>query len=260
MYKLHLNTIFPWAARPLLFAHRGCSREAPENTLPAFKKALELGIPGVELDVQLTGSGDVAIFHDDNLYRITGVRRLIRETDSTALRELDAGHWFSDAFRGTSIPLLDEVFALLGDGVYYDVEIKNPFRQTGELEEKTVCAVQRHGMISRTIISSFNPYTLQEVRRLNPAIPTALIYTNLKECPRSLHYGAGRFICKPDIIKFDCRCLNRWGFFWKRSILRFPLFAWTVDNADEARRLVRWGSDGIISNVPEKLAGVLKEV
>lgn len=254
-----MNTIFPWAAHPLLFAHRGCSRERPENTLPAFQKVLELGIPGVELDVQLTGSGDLAVFHDDSLHRITGVKKLIRETDSAALRELDAGCWFNDAFMGTPIPLLDEVFDLLGDRVYYDVEIKNPFRQTGELEEKTVCAVQHHGLTGRTIISSFNPYTLREVRRLNPAIPTALIYTNRSECPRSLHHAAGRFICKPSVIKPDCRCLNRWEVFLKKTILRFPLFVWTVDNANEARRLVRWGADGIISNVPDKLQEVLKE-
>ena len=107
-----------------LFGHRGYSALAPENTLSAFTVLLEHKIPGVELDVQLTRDGKVVVTHDENVKRVTGLDALVQDCSAAELRRLDAGAWFDESFRGEKIPLLDEVFELLGDGVYYDVELK----------------------------------------------------------------------------------------------------------------------------------------
>src|SRR5471032_901126 len=99
------------AGRPLVWAHRGASRQAPENTLAAFTRAAALGADGIELDVQLCSTGEVVVLHDETLARTTGQVGLLRETPWSLLRTLDAGARFGPSFRGERIPLLAEVLA-----------------------------------------------------------------------------------------------------------------------------------------------------
>ena len=98
----------------LLFGHRGYSAIAPENTLAAFRSLIDHQIPGVELDVHLSRDGNVVVIHDGNLKRTTGKDSLVQECTAAQIRTLDAGLWFGEKFKGEKIPLLGEVFALLG--------------------------------------------------------------------------------------------------------------------------------------------------
>ena len=109
---------FTFAQYPLLFAHRGCSNAAPENTLASFKKVLDKKVPGVELDVQICKSGEIIVLHDLNLKRTTGFDALACETELEKIKELDAGSWFNESFTGEKIPTLDEVFEMMGNSVY----------------------------------------------------------------------------------------------------------------------------------------------
>ena len=113
-------------SRPLLFAHRGYSAKAPENTIAAFKLAWESGIPGVELDVHLCKSGEMVVFHDDDLERITGTAGTVESTDLETLKSLDAGN-------GERIPLLSEVFEAAPEHAYFDIEMKVAYRNGREL-------------------------------------------------------------------------------------------------------------------------------
>ncbi len=101
------------AADPVLVAHRGMLRHAPENTLPAFSVCLDLGV-GFELDIRTTKDGELVIIHDDNLERTTnGPNRSVRDVTLAEARKLDAGSWFHSSFKGTKIPTMEEVFRLI---------------------------------------------------------------------------------------------------------------------------------------------------
>src|SRR5436305_669992 len=112
------------AGRPLIWAHRGASRQAPENTLAAFSLAARLRADGVELDVQRCATGEVVVLHDDTLARTTGHIGRIAEMPWQEVRALDAGSRFSPAFAGERVPLLAEVLATLPRELYVNVELK----------------------------------------------------------------------------------------------------------------------------------------
>jgi len=97
-----------------IFAHRGDSAHAPENTLAAFELAAERGADGIELDAKLTADGEIVVIHDPAVDRTTDGTGMVAEMSLAALRELDAGSWFGDTFKGEQIPTLAEVFEAVG--------------------------------------------------------------------------------------------------------------------------------------------------
>lgn len=115
---------------PLILGHRGAPREAPENTLASLRRALELGLDGVEYDVRACASGDPVVFHDETLLRTTGAPGRIGELDLRELYGLDAGGWFSKRFFGEQVPILDEVLGLSserrGEPPFHMIELKEP--------------------------------------------------------------------------------------------------------------------------------------
>ena len=243
----------PSAPRPLLFGHRGCSAAAPENTLAAFRRAAESGIPGIELDVHRCMTGELVIIHDDSLQRTAGLDALVEETAYAEIAGLDAGSWFGEAFRGERVPLLRELLDLAGPEIYFDIEIKNRERRCGPLERQLAGLIRNRSLHGRVIISSFNPFSLREIKRLDTDISTALIYTRHPELPRPLRNGAGRFICRPDVLKPEKNKVCRRSMFFKGRLAGYPVLPWTVDDPEEARRLLALGAEGIISNRPEDL-------
>ena len=249
--------LFSFADSPLLFAHRGCSKKAPENTLAAFQKVLDNGVPGVEFDVHQCRTGELVVIHDSNVRRVTGHEGIVEDMDLAEIRELDAGAWFSGEFTGEKIPLLEEVLDLLGDRVYYDIEIKQEKRGFFPIEERLVEMLNKRGMKNRVIISSFNPYPIKHVRQLDQSIHTAHIYADSEGVPRSLRHGAGRFFCRPEILKPDSQQVHRWSLFWLRKVEGYPVLIWTVDDTDQAEKFISMGVDGLISNVPEKFIDLL---
>ncbi len=245
--------LLPVASRPLLFGHRGASAQAPENTLAAFNALLDSGIPGVELDIHRCASGELVVIHDFELKRVSGRDGRVENTVWEELSELDVGSWFAEEFAGESIPLLDEVFDLLGSKVYYDIEIKQEDRECGLLEESLRKKISERALQDRVVVSSFNPYALRELRRLDGNISTALIYTTGPEFPFLLRGGAGRFISRPTALKPNMDHVTRGNLFFKRILEGFPVIPWTVDDEESARRLLDLGVDGLISNHPERL-------
>lgn len=252
------SDLLPFADSPLLFAHRGCSKTAPENTLAAFQQVLDNGVPGVEFDVHQCRTGELVVIHDSNVQRVSGHEGTVEDMDLAEIRELDAGSWFSGEFTGEKIPLLDEVLDLLGDGVYYDMEIKQDKKGFFPLEELLVEMVHKRGMKNRVIISSFNPYPIKHVRQIDPTIHTAHIYADSEGVPRALRHGAGRFFCRPEILKPDSQQVGRCSLFWLKKVEGYPVLIWTVDDPDEAEKFLSMGVDGLISNVPENLINLVE--
>lgn len=250
---------FEFAEYPLLFGHRGCSKAAPENTLASFTKILENNIPGVELDVHLCKSGEIVVFHDLNLKRTTGVDALISDTNLDDLKKMDAGSWFDKSFSDEKIPTLDEVFELLGTKVYYDIEIKHRNSQHGELEKKLVDKIKEWNMEKRVIISSFNPIAILGVRKANPELNTAVIYTKWKKLPWYLRRGEGKYICKPNILKPTRHQITPFTMFLTKKIEGYTIITWTEDDIDKADKYINMGVDGIVTNIPEKMLEMVRK-
>jgi glycerophosphoryl diester phosphodiesterase len=241
----------------MLFGHRGYSALAPENTLAAFSLLLEHGIPGAELDVRLSRDGKVVVIHDENTKRVTGVDSAVEECRASTLKRMDAGSWFSEVFRNEGVPLLDEVFELGGARLYYDIDLKWGSRTGGGLEEAVVSRIRSHGMIGRCLISSFNPFCIRRVQAMAPEIQTAHTYARYHKVPLILRRGQAGLVFPAPYMKPRFSQVNRINSFLLRRILGSRIIAWTVDDPEEATRLIYLGVRGIVSNHPSRIKAVL---
>ncbi len=243
--------------RPLLFGHRGLSAAAPENTLAAFQLLIDRGIPGAELDVQLSRDRHLVVLHDFGLLRTTGCAAQVRESELSAIRALDAGSWFSPRFRAERIPLLEEVFESCGERLYYDIELKWDRKEANGLEQELLACIRRHGLEARCLLSSFNPYCVRRLRSLAPELPAAHIWANNRALPFLLRHGeAGLLFPTPFIKPAADRITPLRALAYRLRGSR--ILAWTVDEEEEARRLLRLGVRGLISNDPVRLRDALQ--
>jgi len=243
---------------PLLFAHRGYSSRAPENTLPAFALAREEGIPGVELDVHLCATGEVVVIHDDKVDRTTDGTGEVSELTLDEIKKLDAGSWKGAEFSGTRVPLLSEVFDLLGPDVIYDIEIKSRSREKTALEGALLHEIEEAGLEEHCIITSFNPFSIKHFKNLAPHLPVGIIYSSGDEIPSLLRKGEGRFFTQCSFLKPHHVKVNRFYMAYFSSLLGYPILPWTVDDPEQARVLIKKGAAGIISNDPGPLKSLFK--
>ncbi len=252
--------LFPDAERPIVFGHRGYSALAPENTLAAFRLLLERGIPAVELDIHRCGTGEIVVIHDHELSRLTGEGGVVEELPLEELRRRSAGAWFGPEFASERIPLLTEVFSLLGAELYYDIEIKHEEHRPSGIEEPLARLIDEFGLEQQVMVSSFNPYPVKAFADLGTGIPTAMIYSNSRSVPPLLRNGQGRFIARCDVLKPAARKINAVTRFWYTRVERYPLVTWTVNDPAEVDRLSALEIDGLISDDPgmvlERLASL----
>ncbi len=214
--------------------------------MAAFDEARSRGIPGIELDIHLCRSGELIVTHDDNLKRVSGFDAIVEQADYGDIKNLDIGSWKDNKYSGETLPLMQDVFDLLGDSIYYDIEIKSRTTNETGLEQKLFSLIKEYRLEERIIVSSFNPFAIKYFKQTAPHIPTAIIYSKSKEVPWYLRHGEGRWIASADILKPDhVMVKNRTG---KR-----PVLPWTVDDPGEASRLLKAGASGIISNDPAAL-------
>lgn len=160
---------------PIIFAHRGASAYAPENTLAAFELALRQGADAIELDTKLTADGQVVVIHDQTLDRTTSKSGQVRDFTLAEIRKLDAGSHFDIAFKGESIPTLEEVLKAVGQLTYVNIEIANYASITDELPFKVANIVKRMHLAHRVIFSSFNPLALIRARKILPDTPIGFL-------------------------------------------------------------------------------------
>jgi glycerophosphoryl diester phosphodiesterase len=161
--------------RPAIIAHRGASAYAPENTLAAFKLALEQGADAVELDAKLSSDGQVAVIHDQTVNRTTPAAGKVRDHRMADLHKLDAGSHFDVAFMGEPVPSLEEVFKAVGQLTYINVELTNYGSTRDSLPEKVAALVKQYKLSQRVIFSSFSVSNLIRIRRLLPEAPVGLL-------------------------------------------------------------------------------------
>ena len=231
---------------PIVFAHRGASTYAPENTLPAFQKALDLHSEGIELDVQMSADGYLVVIHDETIDRTSNGTGRVTDMSFEALRQFDYGKWFGERFTGQPIPLLQEVLTLLKgwDGIL-NIEIKNNEIPYPGIEEKVIQLLRQNDFTGRALISSFNHGSIHRVREIAPQIPAALLYdfTFFRVAYRQApEYGVQNV--HPYYLNVSPRML---AFCHTHGLRVIP---YTVDKPAAIKRLIRMGVDGIITNSP----------
>jgi len=231
-------TVRPPGARPLVLAHRGAAAVAPENTLPALARAVQLGADGVEIDVQRTSDGVLVLVHDDDWQRTTGVAAPVRTTPWARVRTLDAGSRFGAAFQGTPPPTLEAALALLPAGTVVDVEIKSPAADP-DLGRAVLAAVQQHVGRLRLLLASFDHDCIESLAATAPGVECALLAATVLE-PRPGRHQALAYEAVLAVPQHVERVHRAGGM----------VFAWTVDVAEAAQRLAALGVDGIITNDP----------
>ncbi len=175
-----------------VIAHRGASAHAPENTLPAFERALDLGAHEVELDVRFSADEEIVVFHDDTLDRKTDRRGRVRHYSAADLRRTEIGRWFDhthpdveESFAGTHLVDLDQVLSTLGDRVHYHIEMKG-FEDW--LPLRLLQAIDGHGLRDRVMVTSFSLRPLQQMRRLCDSLPLCLLLRDAADALRSAEF------------------------------------------------------------------------
>lgn len=237
----------------LLLAHRGASKDAPENTIEAFLEAVRQRADGVELDVMVCGSGEVVVCHDEWLDRLARKRWEVRSTRLWKLQTADVGTPLG--FKPAKIPLLEEVLDALPSRFVINIELKCETVNDDGLSEK-VCEIVRHRRIEdRVVISSFNPLCLVRVAAAHPKLrrgflidpDKALLPQRAIFTPLTANYSVHPYWQQLTTARAQE---------WKRS--GYDLAVWTVDDPDEARRLKGLGVDYCITNRPGALRAALK--
>jgi glycerophosphoryl diester phosphodiesterase len=237
-------------------AHRGASGHAPENTMAAFRRAVEMGARFIETDLHLTRDARVVAIHDATLDRTTNGHGLVDLMPLVEVRELDAGAWFrspsAESFAGERVPTLDEVlrFAKERDIIFY-LELKSD--STWGVEHAVVAALRDTGEAARVVILSFDPATLLSVNRLDQTMMTGYLCelpsNDLVE--RSVRAGARQIAPRGDLVT---PALVK-----RAHEAGLQVVAWTINEPDQMRRLIQAGVDGIMSDYPDRLVSVLNE-
>lgn len=252
--------LLPDRPRPLLFAHRGCSSLAPENTMESFAKAREYGAPGIELDIHLCADGELLVCHDDHFRRTAGCDKSPESMTLEEIRELDVGSWFAPEYSGARVPLLQEVLEEFCPGMYIDIELKTRKTSADPLPEALakLLARQNDTVRSALTVSSFNPIAIKRFKALEQTVPTAIIWCADKEVPWYLRSGQGRWIAGCDYLKPIHSKAGPLAVLLLKNLGGRSLVPWTVDEKALAEKLLAGGCEGIITNRPQDMQHLLK--
>ena len=237
---------------PLRIAHRGASGRglAPENTLAAFEKALSIGVDMLEIDVRVTGDGQLIVLHDPSLDRTTDREGIVREMILEEIRQADAGD-------GERVPILREVFDLARHRAPILLEIKSDF-----IAELVVQAIAEAEFSEQVVVQSFNPQTVERVKRLAPHLPSSLLIGELPTTPS--RFRARRLVSQ--VLEIGANTLSIWHATLTPSLIEemrkrgIAVWAWTVDEEIAMRDLAMMGVQGLVTNYPDVLNNVLEDL
>lgn len=238
------------AEEPLIVAHRGASRDAPENTIPAFQLAWEQGADAIEADFHLSKDGEIVCFHDADTERVAGTQLVVRQSTLAELKQLDVGATHGVAFNGTRIPTIAEVFATIPQGKKIFIEVKcgaeiiptllNEIDQSGLTQEQIVVISFNKQVIQQLKIKApqykaswLCSFKKQETGEITPALATVL--KTLKQIQAD---GLSSNTAVPASV---IEAVSQQGYEWH---------VWTINDLNTARRMQALGVLSITTDVP----------
>ncbi|MDR0125165.1 MULTISPECIES: glycerophosphodiester phosphodiesterase [Bacillus] len=241
-----------------IFAHRGFKGIYPENTMIAFEHALHSGADGIELDVQLTKDGKLAVIHDEKLNRTTNMKGLVKDHTYEELKAGDASHSFYEETGAVSIPLLEEVLELVAQQSSFiiNIELKNSIYRYPGIEEKVKEQIEHFQIEDRVLVSSFHHGSLALFHKLMPQIELAVLTMDvihqpemyLKTIPASGYHpnikGAG-------VTKEVVSALRA-----AHQVIR----PFTVNSEKQMQKMFSLGVDGIFTDFPDRAVKIREEM
>ncbi|MDR2896595.1 MAG: glycerophosphodiester phosphodiesterase [Propionibacteriaceae bacterium] len=230
-----------------IIAHRGASAKAPENTIPAFELARDLGADAIELDVQLTSDGEVVVIHDHKVDRTTDGQGEVAAMSLDQLKSLDASAGRS-GFAKVTIPTLEEVFTALADSsLTINIEIKEGAIPRVGLAERVLAIIDQRDWEYRVAISSFNHMTLARIRQGGSLINTGVLFSDILFEPWNYAHQLWATALHPPFAYVDA--VSDLLAESHNSLLEVNV--WTVDAVDDIDRMLARGVDGIITDHPD---------
>lgn len=236
---------------PLVIAHRGARREAPENTIPAFERAMQMGVDGIECDIMLTADRVPVISHDDRIEKLSTTFRHIHKTPYKSLATIDVGSRFSERFTGTHIPILSDLLSLFRPtSMLLNLELKMQPQKPNGIEKIVADTVHEFNMDDQVIISSFSPMILWRMKQVAPHLRRALLTE-----PKAFFFLHMRFFAK---------VLQVWGIHPSLSAIDrklievarkedWQVMTWTLNSPAAFAQALKLDVDGIITDDPPLL-------
>lgn len=230
-----------------IFAHRGASAYAPENTVEAFALAMEQGADGIELDVQMTKDDQVVVIHDETIDRVSDGTGAVRDY---TLEELKKFHFSNhmENYENAVIPTLKEVLDLIkSSSMLLNIELKTGIYWYPNLEEKTMELVKEAGMEDRVIYSSFNHYSIKKILELNPHAECAFLYSDVILNVDKYAKNAGVCGLHPAVYH-----LKMAEFLKEYQESGLKVRVWTVNKKEDMEKFIKADLEAVITNYPDK--------
>jgi glycerophosphoryl diester phosphodiesterase len=246
---------------PLIIAHRGASALAPENTLAAFRKAMELRADALEIDVRQTKDGHFIVMHDASVDRTTTGKGNVADMTFEELRRLDAGSSFDASFAREKIPTLEEVLTILDSTTLLIAELKGA-SDDGSTERKLVDIIRRSDKQKQVILKSFEKEVLDRFKSLSPEMPRLFVYAF--RIPW-LSLVVGTRLMSGSVFDVDCEYLQAHWLLLSESFTKaaqakgFTVIAWGINDEADMREAIRYGVDGIETGKPDVLRKIIQE-
>ncbi|MBB6452562.1 glycerophosphoryl diester phosphodiesterase [Salirhabdus euzebyi] len=233
--------------KTLIFAHRGSAGTYPENTMAAFSAAFNEGVDGIELDVQLTKDDIPVIIHDEMVDRTTNGSGWVKDFTYQELESLDAGSWFDPSFEGASIPTLEQFFDFYSQtSLVINVELKSGVVRYPGIEKIVLELINKYKIRDRVIVSSFNHYSLVEMKQLDPEIETAILFMEGLYEPWNYAKGIGAEglhcylpVAVPELLVGAAKA-------------GMPVRPFVVNEEQHITNLIKAGCDAIMTDWPER--------
>ena len=243
--------------KPLIIAHRGCSEQAPENTMAAFRKAVNAGADMIELDVRESSDNKLVVIHDKRIRRTTQQRGEVRSYTAAELRRMDNGSWFAPAFAHERILRLSEALHLTKRGILFNIEIKTDVKTNADaVAEILLRDVAKEDCAHQVIFTSFNHKVIKAINQRDPGAATGILFNPLKNFRRSpaqliAHAHAQAFICSKYQINADVVAdTQRSG---------YKVFVFGIATVRDVKRMLKLGVDGLIANDPRFIRAAVDE-
>jgi len=234
---------------PWVIAHRGASAVAPENTMAAFRRAVEMGAECIETDLHLSRDGRLIILHDATLERTTSGNGLVKNHTLNELRQLDAGRWYSESFAGERLPTIEELLDFAGPAdLSLYLEIKGGAGYG--VERAVISALRGRKEAKAAVVLCFDASVLERIHQLDRLLMTGLLFESDGE---DMVIEAVRVGARQIGPRGDCVTPGLVEDAHRRGL---KVIAWTVNEAAQMRALAAAGVDGIITNYPDRLIAV----
>ncbi|HVO32745.1 MAG TPA: glycerophosphodiester phosphodiesterase family protein [Elusimicrobiota bacterium] len=253
-------SLWPRQASSLIIGHRGAMGYAPENTLASFEEAIRRGVDAIELDVQLTADGQVAVMHDTSVDRTTNGEGMVRDLPLKKIQSFDAGAWYGPDYAKQYVPSLTDVISRFRNrrtvrhqALGWVIELKTVRGAGGSLADAVVALLQREEFMDRVFIISFDPVALQVVRSAHKSVPLGLLYSEEGDESR---IAQARWISAQAVFPRKT-CVTARGVMAAHKA-GLAVAAWTANTKNEMKRMLACGVDSICTNYPDRLRSLME--